>query len=328
MTDSAISGPVESKISNTFKIVQIGCGVVGYAYVGAYKAKGNIVIGIEASKRLIEEYKSETTMYHIEDDLNGILGVDFVMISINTPLKGTKLDLSYLFSSVPNVATIVKNNPDVIVIIRSTVEPGTTKRYKSDLEAVVGKPVIVLFQPEFLRAKSALEDARNPWHIVLGAEDGINISKLWLLYTNYASIKDITLLSIEEAESLKIFHNCFNAAKISFFNQADRLVKRMNERKELKMDINKIIGTLTQTCEGLLNPKYGTTAGHAYYGTCLPKDSAELARLEQEFGLEAPLFTAVVQVNDVTKKTDKAEVLDGDHHMRFNILQSKKTEIN
>ncbi|AYV80411.1 MAG: GDP-mannose 6-dehydrogenase 2 [Harvfovirus sp.] len=314
----------ETKASErVFKIVQIGCGVVGKAYVDAYKEKKNIVIGIEANKTLIALYGKETPMFFVGDDLSRLSEIDFVMISIDTPLRDDKLDLTNLFRSLPNVATIVNNNPDVMIIIRSTVEPGTTVRYKAQLEALVNKEVKVLFQPEFLRAKTALEDARNPWHIVLGADSKTIVTKLLGLYTNYTALENITILSIEEAESMKLFHNCYNAAKISWHNQAQRLVDRINARKGLKMDIKKITEAMTRTCEGLLNPAYGTTPGHAYYGTCLPKDSKELSRLEKEYGLEAPLFTAVVQVNDLVKATDKAEVLDGDHHMAFNILKAK-----
>ncbi|AYV83842.1 MAG: GDP-mannose 6-dehydrogenase [Hyperionvirus sp.] len=322
---AAAAASIEAKApEHKFGIVQDGCGVVGGAYMEAYEAKGNKVIGIEANKELINKLKLKFEMYHIKDNLSLITGIDFVMISINTPLKGKKLDLTYLFSSLPNVAEIVKNNPDVMVIIRSTVEPGTTKRYKADLEALVGKRVDVLFQPEFLRAKSALEDARNPWHIVLGVDASTDITKLMNLYTQFTDAKHISTMTIEEAEILKSFHNCYNAAKISWFNQAHLLVKRINESKGLTMDIHKITTTLTKTCEGLLNPKYGTTAGHAFYGSCLPKDSTELATLEQEYGLEAPLFTSVVKVNDIIKRTDTAEIIDGDHHMTFDILQGKK----
>ena len=66
---------------------------------------------------------------------------------------------------------------------------------------------------------------------------------------------------------------------------------------------------------GILNPRYGTTSGHAYYGTCLPKDSSELRGLEAEYGLQASLFKSVCDVNDIYVGTDVAEVLDGDNHI-------------
>jgi hypothetical protein len=47
----------------------------------------------------------------------------------------------------------------------------------------------------------------------------------------------------------------------------------------------------------------------------LPKDSAELARLENVYGLPVNMFQAIVDVNNVVKAMDKEEVLDGDHQI-------------
>lgn len=304
-----------------FSVVQIGCGVVGGSYLRAYLKMGFKVYGIEANNALIEKYKNECSMYHINDDMSTITNVDAIMLSINTPLKGKKLDLTYLFSSLKNVAEIVKNSPKTYVAVRSTVPPGTTRKYKQQLEEMVGFPVSVLFQPEFLRDKTCLQDALNPWHVVIGRDDGEDVEKFRELYGYYVDDSSITEMSVEEAEYLKIIHNSFNAAKISFFNQCKLLIDSINERNGLNMDINVISNCITQTCEGLMNAKYGTKAGHGYYGSCLPKDSAEFASLEEEYGLEAKLFKSVVDVNNIIVSQDTEPVLHGDHHMVYETLK-------
>jgi UDPglucose 6-dehydrogenase len=294
---------------------------VGFSYVRAFESKGFKVTCIEASKKFVENNMDKHTCYHIDDDMESIKDVDFVLLSINTPLKGKKLDLSYLFSSIKNVAVIVKNSPDALVVIRSTVPAGTTRKYKKELEEIVGFECKLLFQPEFLREKSCFQDAMNPWHVVIG-HDGVDVSKFKEMYLYYVdSEEDITEMSIDEAEYLKLIHNSFNAAKISFFNQCKLLVDSINDKNGTNMDINVISSCMTKTCEGLMNPRYGTKAGHAYYLSCLPKDSAELASLEEEYGLEANLFRSVLHVNHIFVKTDKEEVLKGDHHMDFNLLK-------
>ena len=305
-----------------YHIVQIGCGVVGYAYVDAYKAKGCKVTGIEASTKLIDEYKKNMDIFHIHasKDIESINNVDFVMISVCTPLKGTKLDMTYLIDTIPNVTTMLRSSPDAIVIIRSTVPPTTTKTYQKLLEASCGRSVNIAFQPEFLRAVSAKEDALNPWHVVVGIDKNTDKSaeietRLIDLYSKFVPKDKFSIHTIEEAELLKMFHNCFNAAKISWFNQCSMLCDRVNEKHNTKIDINAITSTLVKTCEGLKNAQYGTKTGHAYYGTCLPKDSAELSSLESAYDLPVPLFKSVVQVNNEVKKKDKAEVLVGDFHM-------------
>lgn len=304
-----------------FSVVQIGCGVVGGSYLRAYLKMGFKVYGIEANNALIEKYKNECSMYHINDDMSTITNVDAIMLSINTPLKGKKLDLTYLFSSLKNVAEIVKNSPKTYVAVRSTVPPGTTRKYKQQLEEMVGFPVRVLFQPEFLRDKTCLQVALNPWHVVIGRDDGEDVEKFRELYGYYVDESSITEMSVEEAEYLKIIHNSFNAAKISFFNQCKLLIDSINERNGLNMDINVISNCITQTCEGLMNAKYGTKAGHGYYGSCLPKDSAEFASLEEEYGLEAKLFKSVVDVNNIIVSQDTEPVLHGDHHMVYETLK-------
>lgn len=304
-----------------FHIIQVGCGIVGSGYINAFEKMGFKVTCIEANNAFIEKNKDARPCYHVNDDMNDITDVDFILLSINTPLKGKKLDLTYLFSSIRNLAVIMKNNPTAYVVLRSTVPPGTTRKYKAQLEEACGQSVKVLFQPEFLRDKTNLQDALNPWHVVIGRDNGENVEKFRELYRYFVDDSSITEMSIDEAEYLKMIHNSFNAAKISFFNQCKLLVDAINEKEGTTMDINVISQCITKTCEGLMNPKYGTKAGHGYYGSCLPKDSAELASLEEDYGLESKLFREVVVVNNITVSKDDKEVLHGDHQMDFEILK-------
>ena len=304
-----------------FHVIQVGCGIVGSGYIAAFEAVGFDVTAIEANKTYVENNKDKRPTYHVSEDMSSIRNVDFVLLSINTPLKGKKLDLTYLFSSIKNVAQIVKNSPDAFVVIRSTVPSGTTRKYKAELEAVVGQTVKVLFQPEFLRDKTNFQDAMNPWHVVIGCEKGEDVSKMIEMYKYFIDEESITIMSIDEAENMKMFHNCFNAAKISFFNQCKLLVDAINEKNGSDINIDVITTCMTKTCEGLMNSRYGTKSGHAYANQCLPKDSAELASLEEDYNLEAKLFRSVVDVNKIYEKTDKEVVLYGDHHMDFNVLK-------
>lgn len=310
--------------SSTFHITQFGYGVLGSAYARAFQETGNRVTIVEANPRMVAENKGKIDIYHMSDDLSGITGVDVIPLMICTPLKDGKLDMSYIMSSVPNVATLLRNNPDALVLIRSTVTPGTTMAYKKALEELLppGQDVYIGMQPEFLRAHSSYQDARNPWQVVLGHVDlpEFQLNKFKQLYLQYVSEDRISFLHLDEAEVMKIFHNSFNAAKISFFNNCKLLCDNMNKVNGTSIDMNKIASVMVKTCEGLLNPHYGTKAGHGYYGTCLPKDSAELQHLEHKYGVTTGLFDAVVKVNDEIVKSDEGEVLVGDHHMSFSNL--------
>jgi len=303
-------------------VVQIGCGVVGGAYLEAYSQANVQVSGIEANRVIIEKFeKKGFRMYHISDNLDYLVKVDFIMISINTPLKGENLDLSYFYSSIPNVATILNNNRQAIVVLRSTIPPGTSAEYKRRLEEITKFETNIVFQPEFLRAKSALDDACNPWSVVLGTSNTYQVKKLIELYSIFINPENIQIMSVEEAELMKLFHNGYNACKISIFNQFNKLVEQINEKKNLNINIENITRSLPKTCEGLMNPYYGTKSGHAFYGICLPKDSAELASLEREYELTCNLFQTVVDVNKVFEKTDVVKFVDGDFQMDNKLLK-------
>jgi UDPglucose 6-dehydrogenase len=304
-------------------IVQIGCGVVGAAYMKAFQCKGHKVTGIEASPRIINELGSNFRMYHVsDDDMSEISNVDLILISVPTPCKteNGRLDMSYIFGTLDNVKALVRNNPNSIVVIRSTVTPGTVCEYKNALnDQLGGQQVEVLFQPEFLRASSAFDDVMNPWHVVIGTHGGAEPPEaLYDIYLDFTDESNIKIMSVEEAELLKIFHNSFNACKISFFNQCNLLCKEISKQNGKKIDANTITHTLVHTCEGMRNVEYGTMTGHGYYGSCLPKDSSELKGLEAEYGLTSRLYAEVVNVNDVVvsidKKEKRGEILEGDFH--------------
>ncbi|KAJ3301998.1 hypothetical protein HDV03_005505 [Kappamyces sp. JEL0829] len=315
-----------SEETKTFSIVQIGYGVLGKAYTNAFQSTGNKVSVIEANRDFVDENKATLDIYHVSDSLEHLRGIDFITIMVNTPLVEGRLEMKYLQSTVPNVASILKNNPDALVLIRSTVRPMFTKWYSRALREILPEQEIhVAFQPEFLRAASSYEDAKKPWLVVLGSNDlPMHLKdRFYRLYAQYVDTSKILELGTEEAELQKLAHNCFNAAKISFFNEFQLLCEAISERHQVSIDMNKISKIVVKTCEGILNPRYGTTSGHAYYGACLPKDSAELAGLESEYNLPVKMFQSVVDVNGVFVSTDEKEVLDGDNHMP-NVLLAER----
>ena len=58
------------------------------------------------------------------------------------------------------------------------------------------------FKPEFLRAATALEDAMNPWHIVIGTDGKAKTDRLVELYKKFVGgdAKKISFCNIHEAE--------------------------------------------------------------------------------------------------------------------------------
>ncbi len=313
----------DSALPCSFKVVQIGCGVVGHAYARAFVAANHDVVGIEASHARINQIGSAYPMRHVDDDLSDVRDVDFILLSINTPLDPEKgaLNMKYIWSSLRNVTALLTASPNALVVVRSTVTIGFCANYQQQLCHLLNRDHVPLcFQPEFLRAKSALADALNPWHVVVGTDHVGDVKKYVRFQQCFVEPSRISICTIDEAEIMKIFHNSFNAAKISFFNQAGLLVDKIKSRDAKSIDAERTFKLIGRTCEGLLNPNYGLTPGHAYYGTCLPKDSAELAHMEEEYGMKCDFFRQVVEVNNVMRGHDVSEVLHGDNHVENTVF--------
>jgi UDPglucose 6-dehydrogenase len=198
----------------------VGYGVLGKAYTEAFTAKGNKVHILEANQEFVDMHRKDLDIYHISEDISHLANVDFITIMVCTPLnKDGRLNMNYLYSTLPNVSTILKNNPECMVLIRSTVQPMFTRDYTNKLrELLPGQAVHVAFQPEFLRAVSSHQDAMHPWLVVLGSTDLPQTYKdrFFDLYAQYVSRDKIVELSTEEAELHKIAHNCiFTLTQVS-----------------------------------------------------------------------------------------------------------------
>jgi UDP-glucose 6-dehydrogenase len=194
--------------------------VLGKAYTEAFTIKGNKVHILEANQEFVDMHRKELDIYHISEDINHLHNIDFITIMVCTPLnKEGRLNMNYLYSTLPNVSTVLMNNPDCLVLIRSTVQPMFTKSYTEELRKLLpNQQIQVAFQPEFLRAVSSHQDAMNPWLVVLGSTDLDQKYKdrFYDLYAQYVSRDKIMELSTEEAELHKIAHNCITGFNIRF----------------------------------------------------------------------------------------------------------------
>jgi nucleotide sugar dehydrogenase len=318
------------------RIAIIGCGVLGRAYLSAFQSKGHRTFGIDINRNALTECREmlHVPMYHPDDidDIDDVHDMQFIMVCVNTPTSqdgSSGLDMSRVFATVPIVHRLLVDSPTAVVLLRSTVTPGTTHLYKKALEVEALKAPSaqgtkrsrhqalgsnVVFQPEFLRAKSSYEDAKSPWCIAIGRDTDLPNELAHALETLYASFVTpdrIHWLSVGEAEVLKMVSNTFNACKISFFNAWFIMCRQIDP----SIDFSHITSAMVHCNEGLLNAKYGTKP-HAFYGACLPKDAGACARLEEQMGITSGMFGAIVAVNQDIKALIPDVVLDGDFHMQ------------
>ena len=97
----------------------------------------------------------------------------------------------------------------------------------------------------------------------------------------------------DTAETVKIVHNVFNAAKISFWNEIWSVCQALG------IDHDAVATTVAKSAEASWNPLYGIRGGAPYGGVCLPKDTNGMLGFARELGVDMPLLRSVIEVNDL-----------------------------
>ena len=174
-------------------------------------------------------------------------------------------------------------NEHALIVIKSTVSIGFT-------DSITGVENEIIYAPEFLREKSAFEDALNPDRLVVGCKDITpKVYKFASTIENVINIPRKTIfMSLKEAEAVKLYSNAYLAMRISFFNELDTVAMEedLNSKKIIKaMGLDPRIGDYYN------NPSF------CYSGYCLPKDARALA-----VQVNSDLINAIVSSNEKRKK--------------------------
>lgn len=311
------------------KIAILGLGYVGCTAAGCIASQGHHVVGIDVSPAkvetlnsgrspvyepglddLIAKARSEGRMEAVTEIGDKLDDCDIAIVCVGTPsgVDGAH-NMSYIVQVTRAIAASIKSDrtTPLTVVYRSTMRPGTTEQmiqpiFRSLIGEASDRLVELVYNPEFLREATAIEDYFNPPKIVLGTIDGTPSEKMVALHEGIEA--PIFHVGIREAEITKFVDNTWHAVKVAFANEVGRVCQNIGISAK---QVHQIFVADTKLN---ISPYY-TRPGGPFGGSCLPKDVRALQHIAADTGSQTHLFDSLLRSNDAHKHHQFLQVTKG-----------------
>ncbi len=292
-----------------------GLGYVGTVCLSCFAQAGHQVIGVDilsqkvallncgqspiveqGCEELIKTGHKNGQISATTNSYQAVSQTEISLVCVGTPSQANgSLDLQYIERVCIEIGAAIKEKKrDHLIIIRSTVLPGTTHNILIPIiEKNSGKKIEqgfqVCYNPEFMREGSAIFDYHNPPQIVVGGGNEASKAILCSLYTTQKMTLNFTDYS--SAEMIKYTSNCWHALKVGFANEIGRICKFYS------IDAQQIMGIFCQDSKLNISPNY-LKPGFAFGGSCLPKDLRALIRQGKVNNLNLPILNNIIPSNE------------------------------
>jgi UDPglucose 6-dehydrogenase len=245
----------------------VGVGVVGGAVRNYFELQG-------IEPLLYDRFASLGSLTEVND-------ASVVYVCVPTPyVSGRGFDESAV------VDALTRLSGEKVVVIKSTVIPGTTERLQRQFPQHH-----VLFNPEFLREASANQDFIDPDRQIVGYCEGDEALAQAVLQTLPRAPHE-AVVPASVAEMTKYATNSFLALKVIFANELFDLCGSLGVDYEL---VKQGFGVDQRINASHLDVHDAGYRG--YGGKCLPKDTMSLLDLADEMGIPMRLLEAAHEVN-------------------------------
>jgi UDP-N-acetyl-D-glucosamine dehydrogenase len=282
----------------------IGLGYVGLPLAISAAQSGYEVNGIDVDQVKVEFIKSGkspiedisnleiqnviSSKLKVGSDFSPVEGSSIVIICVPTPLDvDRKPDLSLIDGAVKSFAKYLTKS--TLVILESTVQPGTTRDYLVSLiskySALTPSEFNVAYSPERIDPANRKWNLKNTPKIVAGLNP-ITTKQAKEFYSKFVD-NIIECESPEVAELAKLLENTFRYVNISFINELSIFCR------SLGVDVNQVIAAASTKPYGFMPfyPSIGV-GGH-----CIPVDPLYLSDKARNMGVQTKFIDLADEIN-------------------------------
>ncbi len=223
---------------------------------------------------------------------------EIVFVCVPTPMN---VDGTCDTSVVKKILSDLNKISKTIVVNKSTVPPGTTEIFN-----MLFKNLKILFNPEFLTERNAVDDFNNQNRIILGGP----VEATTLLKQIYSKVFPnayVIKTGSTHAEMIKYFTNAFLSTKVSFANEMHELCKKLN------LDYDKVVEY--STLDERLGKSHWAVPGPdgdlGFGGHCFPKDLSAIIKITEKLKTTNNVLKATLSTNDLVRNNRDWEKMKG-----------------
>ena len=212
---------------------------------------------------------------------------DIIFVSVPTPMnEDGSINLDIVRSALRDIQK-TNTRKDNVVVIKSTVIPGTTRSLVEEF-----KELNFVFNPEFLTERHAKYDFLNQARVVLGGYENHTqrVAELYRLRFKHCNIMET---DFNTAEFIKYFNNVFFSVKVAFANEMKLMARKSNVNWEQALAGFAADGRVGDSHLNVPGPdgKWG------FGGSCFPKDINAFIDHANKKGVNVNVIKAAWQTN-------------------------------
>jgi GDP-mannose 6-dehydrogenase len=311
------------------KVAIFGLGYVGCTAAGCISSQGHTVVGIDVSEAKVTAINAGKSPVH-EPGLEHLIATaradgrlsatreigselddcDIAIVCVGTPsgVDGAH-NMSFIAQVTRSIASALKpgRSAPLTLAYRSTMRPGSIEQIilpimRARFGDATASEVELVYNPEFLREATAIEDYFAPPKIVIGTLDGAPSVNMDRLHEGIDA--PVFHVGIREAEITKFVDNTWHAVKVAFANEIGRVCQNL--------DISaKAVHQIFVSDTKLNISPYYTRPGGPFGGSCLPKDVRALQHIAADIGANTHLVDSLIRTNEAHKHHQFLKATEG-----------------